>query len=183
MKPFRLAGLLRLRSMQEEQAAADLSLENAARARAAKRRAEAQSEYAGTTLPHNGDVAAWHIAIAGRAALAGRVVEAIAVLDTAEERVTAATAHWSDARRRAVTLEKLADRHAVEAEAADLAADQVVLDELATQRSPRAAAPGAEQVVPGTPTATATISSTPTIATSSAAATRAADTTTTGEAR
>lgn len=132
-KGFPLAGLLRLRHLQEDQAAAELARANADRRRAEKRRRETENMLAGTVLPEHGDELAWQAAIAGRAAMTGLVGEATAALAEAGTRADDATADWSAARTRATTLDKLFDRHVLVVRAEELHAEQLVLDEAATR--------------------------------------------------
>ncbi len=132
-KGFPLAGLLRLRHLQEDQAAAELARANADRRRADKRRRDTENMLAGTVLPEQGDELAWQAAIAGRAAMTGLVGEATAALAEAGSRVDGATAEWSQARTRATTLDKLFDRHVLVVRAEELRVEQLVLDEAAAR--------------------------------------------------
>ncbi|WP_024286292.1 flagellar export protein FliJ [Cellulomonas sp. KRMCY2] len=137
--PFRLAGLLRLRRLQEDEAAAELARTHAQRRAAEKRRDDTAEMLAGTTLPRHGDELTWQAAIAGRAALTGLVGEATATVAAINARVQAATDEWSAARTRATTLTKLEERHGLEVHAEEDRAEQAVLDEAAA-RGHRAAA-------------------------------------------
>ncbi|WP_199422587.1 flagellar export protein FliJ [Actinotalea solisilvae] len=140
--PFRLAGLLRLRGMQEEQAAAHLARENASLT-AAQRREEATARaLAGTDLPERADDLSWQAAVAARAAATGMLAEAIAARDVVDFRVRRATGEWSDARARALMIRKLEERHQAALVAEELRLEQLVLDEAAARRR----APGADLV-------------------------------------
>lgn len=140
-RTFRLAGLLRLRRMQEEQAAADLARANAERHAAAERRRTSESLLGGSTLPSVGDDLTWRAAVAGRAALTSLATESVAALELAGERVRQASDHWSDARTRATTLSKLEDRHEAEVRAEEERTEQLALDEVAGRRGTAGAAP------------------------------------------
>lgn len=147
---FRLAGLLRLRKMQEEQAAEELARANVVRRAADRRKQQAADRLSGSTLPSHGDSLAWHVAIAGRAALAGMVAESVVAVDLADERVRQAAEHWSDARARSSALGKLEDRHTVTVQADEARAEQLVIDEAAarqrrTDLTPPDGAPGGDQ--------------------------------------
>lgn len=134
MSAFRLAGLLRFRKLQEDQAAADLAVANAAR-----RRAQAQSETAdGALRAHDftsggdtTDTAAWRSAVATRVALRSMAAEAAAAAEVAVTDAKQREMVWADARTRSVSLEKLEEKHVERATAEDLHTEQVALDEIA----------------------------------------------------
>jgi len=67
------------------------------------------------------------------------VTEAAAATVTAMTDVRRSELAWSDARRRSVPLEKLAEKHVVRESVEDLRQEQIVLDEVATRRSQRGA--------------------------------------------
>jgi flagellar FliJ protein len=136
-KRFRLGGLLRLRRLQEEQAAAELARAHAVKRSAEKRRQDTEDMLAGTMLPHRSDELSWRAAIAGRAALTGLAGEAAIAVDLAAGRVGTATGEWSGARTRATTLSKLEERHDQTVRAEESRAEQVVLDEVASRRAHR----------------------------------------------
>lgn len=130
---FRLAGLLRLRRLQEDQVAAALARANADEQAARRRVERAQESVASSTLPASASAATYQAAVAGRAALVGLAQESrIAALD-AVQRVHDVQADWADARRRTRVLDKLAERHADVVRREDLADEQKVLDESAAR--------------------------------------------------
>lgn len=133
MKGFPLAGLLRLRALQEEQAAAELALANADRRRAERRRRETAEALAGMRLPESADDLTWQAAVAARAAMRSLTTEAGAAQDVAAERAGHAGAAWSAARTRAVALGKLEERHGRAVRAEEERAEQLVLDEAAAR--------------------------------------------------
>jgi flagellar protein FliJ len=140
MTAFRLAGLLRLRQSQEEQAAAELARANAAREAAQRRRQDTEQMLAGSTLPSRSDELMWKVAIAGRAALGGLVAESVVALGAASLTAEDAARTWTDARARATTLGKLEERHDAQVRAAEEHAEQVAVDETATRRAAARAA-------------------------------------------
>jgi flagellar FliJ protein len=127
---FRLDGLLRLRRLEEDRAAADLARANAERRRAEERR-DATADAIGSSALDRADFAA---AVAGRAALFGLYAESVAYLASATERAEQAGAEWTDARRTVRMLDKLAERHEAAEAAAELRAEQLLLDEAALRR-------------------------------------------------
>ena len=142
--PFRLAGLLRLRRLQQDEAAAELARTHAQRRAAEKRRDETADMLAGTTLPRHGDDLSWQAAIAARAALTGLAGEANAAVAAIDSLLARATDDWSAARTRATTLTKLEGRHGLEVRAEEDRAEQAVLDEAAARGHRTAATPAVE---------------------------------------
>lgn len=131
---FRLAGLLRLRRLQEEQAAAVLARANAEAARAGREHAEIRTVMAETLLPARADGGAWAAAVADRAAVASMVTEAALVAEVATRRGELAAGEWTAARTTVATLDKLGERHESVVRAEDERAEQLVLDEAAARR-------------------------------------------------
>lgn len=130
---FRLAALLRLRHAQQDQAGAALAaagdrLREAADERLRARRTLADSPSTVT------DAATLSAVAAARASTRGMLVELDAVAGQRRTDLDAAQAAYATARRAALGLEKLEARHAEQAAADDLRAEQVVLDEIATTR-------------------------------------------------
>ena len=128
---FRLAGLLRLRRLEEDRAAGALAVANAERRSADERRTAAAGRLAASSLD-DGDFSA---AVAGRAALFGAYAESTAYLAIAQQRAAEAGSTWTDARRSVRMLDKLAERHAATEEAEQLRAEQLLLDETATRQA------------------------------------------------
>lgn len=144
-RPFRLAGLLRFRKLQEDQAAADLAVAHAARRAAAERRARAQGALADHGFDPVEDSGAWLSTVATRAALRGLAAEADAATELAGIEVARREAAWSQTRRQLVPLEKLADQHTEREAVEDLRQEQIALDEIGSRTRPPAgpeAAPG-----------------------------------------
>lgn len=131
---FRLTGLLRLRKLQEEQAAAVLARANADTARATERHRETRNLMAGTFFPAHGDENVWRAAVADRAAMTSLVTEAAVAAQIVARRAEIAAAEWAAAKTTVATLDKLAERHEVLVKAGDEHAEQLVLDEAASRR-------------------------------------------------
>lgn len=130
---FPLAGLLRLRRLQEEQAAAELARAHAARRAAQLRREATEDLLAGTAMPHRGSEMDWRAAVAARAALTGLVGEATLATRALDDGVGDAHRAWSAARTVTTTLDKLAERHEAAARAEAERLEQLVLDEAAAR--------------------------------------------------
>lgn len=135
MSGFRLAGLLRLRRLQEEQAAAELARVNAERAAAVQRRRETETLLNDASLPERTDTLSWQVAIAARASLGGMLTEATLAVQAAGVIAQQRTAEWSATRVAATTLGKLEERHTDAVRVETERAEQVVLDEAATRRA------------------------------------------------
>lgn len=131
MSPFRLAGLLRLRRLEEERAAAALALANAERSAARRRRDEHVERIAHSAL----DEQDFTVAVAGRAALFGMYAESTAYLALAAERAERAGDEWSGARTAVRMIDKLAERHDATEQAEELRTEQLLLDETAIRQA------------------------------------------------
>ncbi|WP_164737188.1 flagellar FliJ family protein [Georgenia sp. SYP-B2076] len=137
MSAFRLAGLRRLRRLQEDQAAAELARSTAQRQRAEKRTENARAQLAGSDLGNGGSALIFQAAVAARAAMSSTVLAAQAAAEVAQAQEGQAQGEWSQARARTKTLDKLAERHLAAQRQAEGRAEQHTLDELATQRATR----------------------------------------------
>jgi flagellar FliJ protein len=129
-RPFRLAGLLRFRKLQEDQAAADLAVAHAARRAALRRQELAQGQLAEHGFDPVEDTGAWLSTVATRAALRGIASEAGAATELAALEVARREQAWTQTRRQLVPLEKLADKHTEREAVEDLRQEQIVLDEI-----------------------------------------------------
>lgn len=135
---FRLAGLLRFRKLQEDQAAAELGRANGETARA-RAHARAAAEALGAhAVPGAVDVQAFRAALAGRAALRTDMDVATALVANAARAAKEQEDVWKAARARSLPLEKLEERHAERVAQDELAADQLVIDEAAARVQPPA---------------------------------------------
>lgn len=134
-RAFALAGLQRLRDLQEAQAAGKLAAANAklreGSARAARARAAADA------APVDADSAAALQAVAAaRASTRSLLVELDGLVASLDDEAEAVRTEYREARRRAVVLEKLGERHAEGVLREDLAREQAALDELAARGRP-----------------------------------------------
>ena len=134
LKPFSLAGLLRVRHAQQQKAMAELSEANRRIRDVAERRARAErtlTDAVGTKDVIT-DAATLNAVAAARASTRGMLAELDAV--ASEHRAAAAVAQqeYNATRARSIALEKLEARHAVAAAAADLHEEQIALDEIAS---------------------------------------------------
>ncbi|WP_413451436.1 flagellar FliJ family protein [Georgenia phoenicis] len=135
MKPFRLQNVARLRQMEEDRAAAALLQRRQFRRNADSRTAQALAALDSSTLPTQTDVLSWQAAVAARAAASAAAAEAATIAELARADEQAAQGEWSAARRRTTTIAKLAERHLVAQRAEENHAEQVALDEVASQRA------------------------------------------------
>ena len=134
-RAFRLAGLLRLRSIAEEQAAARLATTTRGRDAAAARSRATEHALGGAVFPSETDALGMRAVIASRMALSALLVDDRARVMVAQDAVDVADAAWAEARTRTRTLEKLQDKHEAAARVEEQRAEQVVLDEIAGRRA------------------------------------------------
>lgn len=130
MSAFRLGGLLRLRRLEEERAAAELARANAERQAARERRARAGVELSAAMF-EDGDEASFNAAVAGRASLMGMVEESNLWLAVTDDRAGVAKAYWSGRRTEVRALEKLEERHDAAVLVEEGRAEQLLADEVA----------------------------------------------------
>lgn len=132
MTEFRLAALLRLRRLREDQSQAEASR---ARSRASELAAE-RHQLLGTLSDHDPDArdvrGITAISVA-RAATSVMLADLQALQTQQDEVLRAAEEQHRAARREVRTVEKLEDRHAAAERAQSLHAEQVVLDEIAAR--------------------------------------------------
>lgn len=133
-RQFRLAGLLRLRRLEEERAAAELAVANAQKRAAERRRDELSTLMGGSSMPARSGAPEWQAAVAARAALTGMVDEADIAVAVAVRRGEIVAAEWTGARTRVAMIDKLAERHEALVRAEDERAEQLLLDEAASRR-------------------------------------------------
>ncbi|GEL48125.1 hypothetical protein CHO01_32410 [Cellulomonas hominis] len=137
---FRLAGLLRLRALAEEQAAAQLADATRGRDAAVARREATEAALGEAQFPAGTDSVGMQAVVASRVALSALLVDQRARVASAQDAVADADATWSQARTRTRTLEKLQEKHDETVRVEDQRAEQIVLDEVAGRRP---AGPGA----------------------------------------
>ncbi|WP_125614265.1 flagellar export protein FliJ [Specibacter cremeus] len=138
---FRLAGLLRFRQVQADEAAGVLARTNGRR-RAHQDAIAAARDKLGTTPGEPGSAAALAAAAAARSAARHMLADLHALTDSLDDAARAAEADLVAAKTASSTLEKLADQHAAALLVEDLRAEQQVLDELSGTLY-RAGTPGA----------------------------------------
>ncbi len=148
-RAFTLAGLMRVRELQEERAAADLALANQDRLEAKERRMAIRQTLTEQEFPEvaNADVfdrhthevevyaPTWRAIVAARASVTAMLGESTQALHVATEVADAATDEWARAKMRAAMIEKLRVRHDREVEAVELREEQIALDESALRRT------------------------------------------------
>lgn len=132
---FRLAGLLRLRKLQEESVRAELAR---TRAVAVQRRREEQRVRAvlGESAVDAASAEAVQSIAAARASSSSMLGELDALLARDEEAVASAAAAHAEARGHTRRLEKLEERHDARVRAESLRAEQLALDEHAGRARP-----------------------------------------------
>jgi flagellar FliJ protein len=129
----RLASLLRLRRLQQDQAAGRLAAAASAADTAAAATSTRVDALAGAAAPLEAEGPAWMAALAARAALGSALVEARQLEVLAVERRGEAHTAWLEARRRSRAVELLDERAAAEESLAEQRAEQIVLDEHASR--------------------------------------------------
>jgi len=131
---FRLAALLRLRAMQEDDALAGLGRAQQALASAGVATTAAREAVRVAGPAPDGSAAVFLAGAAARAALAVAVSDSVALEQAAARDVYAARGTWQDARSRSRAVGRLADKHE-EQRRVDLARrEQAEADELASAR-------------------------------------------------
>jgi len=134
-RAFRLAGLLRLRALAEEQAAAQRAVSVRGRDTAAARVTATEAALASAGFAPLSDGPGMQAVVASRLALSALLVDRRAQVLVAQDEVDAADAVWSEARTRTRTLEKLQEKHDAAVRVEEQRAEQVVLDEIAGRRA------------------------------------------------
>jgi flagellar FliJ protein len=134
-RAFRLAGLLRLRSIAEEQAAASLAISTRGRDAAAARSRSTEAALGAAQFGVDMSSVGMQAVVASRLALSALLVDHRAQVLQAQDEVDAADAAWAEARTRTRTLEKLQDKHEAAVRVEEQRAEQVVLDEIAGRRA------------------------------------------------
>ncbi|TFD73993.1 hypothetical protein [Cryobacterium fucosi] len=130
-RTFALAGLLRLRHLQQDQAAGDLAAANAIARANTLRRAQARATL--EVLPSSVTGAETLYAVAAaRASTRSMLAEMDALGRNHQTAVGEAQAAYDATRAESVTLEKLEGRHGQTVAAEDLHAEQTILDEIAS---------------------------------------------------
>ena len=135
-RAFPLAGLLRLRHSQEDQAAAALAAANTS-SRDAKARRQSVRIEASMTESEPVSLAALSAIAAARASSRSMLADLDVLCQIRDEAAITAQSEFMAARTRSVGLEKLSDRHHTEWTAGQMKAEQGALDEIASSRQLR----------------------------------------------
>jgi flagellar FliJ protein len=130
-RAFPLAGLLRLRHAQQDEAGSMLASANARLADATARRARTAAMLAGEPVQVT-DTATLLALSAARASTRGMLAELDAMAASRRADVDTAQAAYNAARTRSVGLEKLEAKHTERVQAEDARVEQLVLDEVAS---------------------------------------------------
>ncbi len=134
MNVFGLTGLLRLRGLREDEAAAALGAAERDVAAAGDRARRTAERLAGSTLPGSVDGATFLAAAASRLSLSSLLVEDTDRLQEARAAAAERREDWSHARQDERAVERLREHHEEREHAAELRAEQAVLDEVAGRR-------------------------------------------------
>lgn len=130
-RQFRLAGVLRVRRVQEDLARAEVAHAQAAARKAerdAEERAERLEDY---ELPDRAMALAFVAATSARTSLAMEASAARVVVGLAHDEVGTQLTQWQERAMRVDALETLEQRHFDDVRRADLAAEQHTCDDLA----------------------------------------------------
>ena len=130
---FPLAGLLRLRHLQQDQAAVGLAAANSAQQGHAAIRGQARAAVLGIDA-NPSTIAAMQAMAAARSSSRSMLADLEALGANHQAAVDAAQAAFDAARADAIRLEKLELRHTEALAAEDLQAEQLLLDEIASTR-------------------------------------------------
>ena len=130
-RQFSLAGLLRLRQMQQDQAATGLASARSRSSSVRAREAAARRDLAVGEAPVSGSASLRAVA-AARSSSHSMLADLQALARVAHTEETTAREEFIAARTRSVGLEKLQARHLEEVQTADLRAEQSTLDEIAS---------------------------------------------------
>ena len=130
-RAFSLAGLLRLRHLQQDQAAGDLAVANARLRAAATRIDETRAALEHLPISATGADTLYAIA-AARASSRSMLAELTALDAVAKQGVVDAQREFESKKSAAVSLEKLEGRHGDLAAAEALHAEQTIIDEIAS---------------------------------------------------
>ena len=130
-REFSLAGLLRLRQIQQDQAATGLARARSRSTSVRAREAAARRDLGATDDPISGSASLRAIA-AARSSSHSMLADLHGLGRIAETEEADARSEFIAARTRSVGLEKLQARHHAEVTTADLRAEQAALDEIAS---------------------------------------------------
>ena len=130
-RTFRLAGLLRLRQVQQDQAASDLAAANERVRESSARQNRVRVALGGVGVEATSSNVLYAIA-AARSSSRSMLAELSAVESVDRAAVADAAEAYAKARARSLGLEKLEERHTETQNSEDLAAQQAAIDEIAS---------------------------------------------------
>jgi flagellar FliJ protein len=130
-RAFPLAGLLRLRRLQEDRAASELAQANGRVRDNDTIQTRARRTLEGFTSTAT-DVDTLRAIAAARASSTSMLADLSALDATHRQAAQLAQGHFQRAKTQAVSIEKLSDKHVTEAHAEDLRVEQLALDEIAS---------------------------------------------------
>ena len=130
--PFSLAALLRLRRLQQDNAASEVSVSRARAAEVAARRRYAENSLANLMSP-NGSSEALRWTAAARAASSSTLGDLGVLEDEWERRMAEARERLEESRKATISLEKLEERHDAAEQKEFLRTEQNALDEISTR--------------------------------------------------
>ncbi len=128
---FPLAGLLRLRQVQEERAASELEVANA-RAREISARQSRVRGILGSSSVEAASSTVLYAVAAARASSRSMLAELDALGHEHKPVLDQANETFAEARARSIGLEKLAGRHQIKQTEEELRAEQAAIDEMAS---------------------------------------------------
>lgn len=130
-RAFPLAGLLRLRQVEKDHAASDLAAANALRRDAQDKQMHAIAALHAVSAEAT-DAGTMFALAAARASSRSMLADLSVLAATVEAEAEQAQAAFTEAKKRAVGLEKLEARHSADLRVSDLGAEQAAIDEIAT---------------------------------------------------
>jgi flagellar protein FliJ len=129
---FPLAGLLRLRHIQQDQAASKLAVANGHERENQFRQMRARTVL-GSSMSEVANMAALHAVAAARSSSRSMLADLDAVAAERRTEVEHAQSAFDTARARAIGLEKLEGKHGTAQAAEDVHTEQTLLDEIASE--------------------------------------------------
>jgi flagellar FliJ protein len=130
--PFSLAALLRLRRLQQDNAASEVSVSRARAAEVSARRRYAENSLANLMSP-NGSSETLRWTAAARAASSSTLGDLGVLEDEWERRMAEARERLEESRKATISLEKLEERHDAAEQKEFLRTEQNALDEISTR--------------------------------------------------
>jgi flagellar FliJ protein len=134
MSKFSLAGLLRVRTVQEEQARRDLGVAQVRLSAATTTVEHRQAALAAAGAAPGGPAAVFLAGAAARASMAASVGEAVALREASQAHLEQARSEWLQARMRHRAIERLEERHRAARAAERAAVEQTMVDDLTGAR-------------------------------------------------